>query len=219
MENETLKSWNENADEWIKTLESKRIPSRPFTDKAIVDLLMRLPATKILDCGCGEGWLTRRMAEMGKKSVGIDATLKLIESAKTKSQENFYHLSYEEIIEGEPILESPFDAAVFNFSLYQKSKLDELLKSIRKNISKNGFLIIQTIHPFFLVEQELPYKSQWIADSWKGLSGNFKNGHSWYARTFEDWVSIFIKSELQLHRTIEVTNDEHSPTSVIFVLK
>lgn len=219
MEKEILKSWDENATEWIRILESKKIPSREFTNKAIINLLTELPVSKVLDCGCGEGWLTRSVAKIGKISVGVDATLKLIENAKNKSSESFYQLSYEEVVAGKSIPENPFEAVVFNFCLYKKNGIEELLKIIKKSISKNGFIIIQTMHPFFLTEQKLPYESQWIMDSWKGLSGDFENGHSWYARTFENWISVFTKSGLQLYKTIEVTNYEHSPVSVIFVLK
>lgn len=219
MEKEVLKSWNENANEWIKILESKKIPSRAFTNKAILNLLTELPVSKILDCGCGEGWLTRSMTEIGKKSVGIDATLKLINNAKNSSPESFYQLSFEEIIADKPIPENPFDVAVFNFCLYQKKGMHRLLKKVKESISKNGFVIIQTMHPLFLIQMGLPYESQWIMDSWKGLPGNFKNGHSWYARTLQDWLFVFTKSELQLNKLIEVTNHESLPVSVIFVLK
>lgn len=219
MEKEVLKSWNENAEEWVKIIASKKIPSRMFTNKAILDILKELPVYKILDCGCGEGWLTRNMTEIGKKSVGIDATKELVNHAKNNGPESFYQISFEEVSAGKKIPENPFDAAVFNFCLYQKKGIHKLLKKVKKSIAKNGFVIIQTMHPFFLLHLGLPYESQWIMDSWKGLPGNFKNGHSWYARTTQDWISIFIKSELKLNKLIEVTNNEQVPISVIFVLK
>ena len=219
MNNEVLASWEENANEWIKVINSKRIPSRKFTNKAIVRLLSELPVSKVLDCGCGEGWLTRSMTENGKIAVGADATLALIEKARKEGPEHFYQLSYEDIIAGESIPESPFEAAVFNFCLYSKDGVVDLMKNIKKSISENGFIVIQTLHPFFLKEQKLDYKSQWIDDSWKGLPGNFTNGHPWFARTFGDWVSVFEASGLQLHELTEVTNSELAPISVIFVLK
>ena len=214
-----LKSWNENAGEWIRILDSGKLSSRTFTNEEIVKTLTELPIAKILDCGCGEGWLSRSITKIGKKSIGVDATLELIESAKNKGSESYYRLTYEEIIKGKHIPENPFDAVVFNFSLYQKDNLIRLFKKIGKSITENGFLIIQTLHPFYLMEQNLPYKNQWIQDSWKGLSGDFQNGHKWYARTFESWLSVFTKSDLKLHTITEVTNQEDSPVSVIFVLK
>ena len=127
-------------------------------------------------------------------------------------------MSYEDIILGNPIPEAPYDAAVFNFCLYQKEGLGQLLKQIKNVLSENGYIAVQTLHPFFLLQNKMAYKSQWLDDSLKGLPGNFTDGHSWYARTFESWISVFKKAGLQLHQLQEVTNDDHKPISVIFIL-
>tara|TARA_R110002126_G_scaffold3150_5_gene17598 strand:+ start:3822 stop:4484 length:663 start_codon:yes stop_codon:yes gene_type:complete len=218
MENDIIKSWNKNALEWIKVIDNADIESRKFTNKAILDLIGNSPAIKILDVGCGEGWLTRSLGTMGKFVVGLDAIPELLENAKIKGDGTYYQMSYEDIILGKPIPESPFDAAVFNFCLYQREGLSQLLKQVKKSLSENGYIAIQTLHPYFLLQNNLEYKSQWINDSWKGLPGNFSDGHSWYARTFESWMSAFKKAGLQLHQLQEVTNDDHKPISIIFIL-
>lgn len=218
MGNDIIKSWNKNAFEWIKVIDNADIESRKFTNKAILDLIGNSPAIKILDVGCGEGWLTRSLGTMGKFVVGLDAIPELLENAKIKGDGTYYQMSYEDIILGKPIPESPFDAAVFNFCLYQREGLSQLLKQVKKSLSENGYIAIQTLHPYFLLQNNLEYKSQWINDSWKGLPGNFSDGHSWYARTFESWMSTFKKAGLQLHQLQEVTNDDNKPISIIFIL-
>lgn len=218
MEDNIIKSWNKNAHEWIKVIDNADIESRKFTNKAILELIGNSPVIKILDVGCGEGWLTRSLGDMGKFVVGLDAIPELLENAEKKGQGTYYQMSYEEIILGNPIPEAPFDAAVFNFCLYQREGLSQLLRQVKKSLSENGYIAIQTLHPFFLLQNDLGYKSQWINDSWKGLPGNFTDGHSWYARTFESWISVFKKAGLQLHQLQEVTNDDHKPISVIFIL-
>lgn len=218
MENNIIKSWNKNALEWIKVIENADIESRKFTNKAILQLIGNSPAIKVLDVGCGEGWLTRSLGTMGKYAVGLDAIAQLLENAKKKGGGTYYRMSYEDIILGNPIPEAPYDAAVFNFCLYQKEGLGQLLKQIKNVLSENGYIAVQTLHPFFLLQNKMAYKSQWLDDSWKGLPGNFTDGHSWYARTFESWISVFKKAGLQLHQLQEVTNDDHKPISVIFIL-
>ena len=218
MGNNIIKSWNKNALEWIKVIENADIESRKFTNKAILQLIGNSPAIKVLDVGCGEGWLTRSLGTMGKYAVGLDAIAQLLENAKKKGGGTYYRMSYEDIILGNPIPEAPYDAAVFNFCLYQKEGLGQLLKQIKNVLSENGYIAVQTLHPFFLLQNNMAYKSQWIGDSWKGLPGNFTDGHSWYARTFESWISVFKKAGLQLHQLQEVTNDDHKPISVIFIL-
>ena len=215
-ENSIKTSWEINAAAWIEVMDSQKIPSRKFTNEAIIAILKNTDTKKILDIGCGEGWLTRAITKMGKTAVGVDATIILLDNAKVKGMESYQQLSYEDITEGKKIIEAPFEIAVFNFCIYQNETLIPLLKAVKSSLSKKGEIIIQTLHPFFLIQNQLPYKSQWIHDSWKGLSGNFSHGHQWYARTFEDWNSDFQKAGLVLNEIIEVNNEDAIPISVIF---
>lgn len=215
MSKEILDSWNKNADEWIKVIQNDAIPSRKFTNKAILEMVSELDGKKMVDIGCGEGWLTREMGKLGWEATGLDAIESLVLEAQKKSDESFHVLTYEEIIDGKPMPNASFDAAVFNFCLYLKDGLTELLSNTIKQLSPNGTLVIQTLHPFFLLQNGLPYKSQWLSDSWKGLPGDFTDGHSWYARTLEDWVAELNRLENINFSMKEIANDEEKPISLI----
>ena len=168
-----LDSWKVNAKEWIKALETQAIDSRSITNPAIVDLIERYNPKKVLDAGCGEGWLSIRLQELGISGSGIDATEDLIERAKSKSRMPFYVQSFEQLIQGAPAQGGPFEAVVFNFCLYLKDEVPLLLKAISDNLNGRKLLFIQTLHPFTFIGSESSYKNQWIEDSWKGLKGNF----------------------------------------------
>lgn len=219
MSKEILDSWNKNAGEWIKVIQNDAIPSRKFTNKAILEMVSELDGKKMVDIGCGEGWLTREMGKLGWEATGLDAIESLVLEAQKKSDESFHVLTYEEIIDGKPMPNAPFDAAVFNFCLYLKEGLQQLLTHTLQQLSPNGTLVIQTLHPFFLVQNGLPYESQWLADSWKGLPGNFTDGHSWYARTMEDWVAELNRLENINFSMKEIVNDEEKPISLIIKIK
>ena len=218
--NTIIKSWEINAYEWNRIIEEEKIPSRKFTNKAILNKLVSLKASNILDLGCGEGWLTRLLIATHHNSVtGVDATQMLIEIAKKKGKGNFYQFTYNDIISSQKIPNAPFDVMVFNFSIYSvDEELIQLFKSIKSSLTKHGKIIIQTIHPYFLVDKKLPYKSQDIENAWEGLDGNFTHDHSWYARTFSDWIAVFHQAGLKLISTEEVLND-NKPVSIIFELK
>ncbi|MGC6403309.1 MAG: class I SAM-dependent methyltransferase [Flavobacteriaceae bacterium] len=218
MDNLIIESWNKNADEWVKILDAQKIESRAYTNQAILEVLSNLPGTKIVDMGCGEGWLCRSLTKRGKKAIGIDAVEVLLGVARSRGTQAFYNLSFEQISRGAQIPQAPFDSAVFNFSLYQKEKLEDLLQQVKKHLRKSGNIVIQTLHPYFLLENGLPYKSQLIADSWMGLPGNFSEGHSWYARTIDDWVGIAANSKLKLIDLKETLNQENKPVSLILRL-
>ncbi len=213
-----FESWSINAKEWIRVIENNTIPSRVYTNPAIVNQVKKHAFTKILDVGCGEGWLTRELSDQFTEVVGIDAIDTLIKNARQKGLQYFYTLTYEEIINGTAVPKSPYDAIVFNFSLYQKEEVRDLLNALKRILLPEGKIIIQTLHPHFLKYQNLAYQSQWIDDSWKGLPGNFKNTHRWYARTLEDWIEVFTKSNLSIEDITEVTKDQDELLSIIFTL-
>lgn len=208
-------SWQKNAKEWIKVIDNNRIGSRQFTNKAIVNFLGELPFQRMIDIGCGEGWLTRQITMLNREAAGLDSIDALVQNAKEKGNESFYQMSYEDISGGETIPNGPYDIAVFNFCLYEEEGLPELFNGVKKSLSKNGSIVVQTLHPYFLFHNGLEYKSQSISDSWKGLPGNFIDGHTWYARTFEDWFSVIQESGMKLENLKEITNDQQLPVSLI----
>lgn len=215
MKDDILMSWEENADKWIKTISENTIASRKYTNKAVLNAILKLKGIKIIDIGCGEGWLVKALENHGKKVVGLDATAKLLEHAKLNSNGVFYQMTFEEIAQGTPIPHGPFAIAVFNFCLYQKEGLTTLLTNTKNALVSNGHIIIQTLHPYFLIQQEKKYQSQWLTDSWKGLSGNFTNGHSWYARTLGDWSKTLQAIPDVTIGFKEITDDEDLPVSLV----
>ncbi|MEM9141985.1 MAG: methyltransferase domain-containing protein [Bacteroidota bacterium] len=217
--NSVTTSWDKNAQEWIRVIDADLIPSRKFTNPAILDAVEGLDAKKMLDLGCGEGWLTREVSGMGKKVVGIDASAALLNNARTKGPESYYCLRYEDVVAGQAIPEAPYGTIICNFCLYDKDSLTPLLQKLGAFLDEKGQVLIQTLHPFFLIQQGLPYQSQWLRDSWKGLPGNFTHGHSWYARTLEDWVSTIGKAGMRITQLTEVVNDDQRPISLLLILE
>lgn len=218
-ENEITRSWKLNAQEWSRIIEEEGIASRKFTNPAIVEAVTAFSPLKILDLGCGEGWLTRKLSREENTVSGADATGDLLEAACRKGKQKFYLISYEEIIAGLEIPGAPYNAIVLNFCLYQKNEVPQLLDELKSSLSDDGHIFIQTLHPSFLLSNNLTYEDQWIADSWKGLNGNFIQPHPWYARTFQSWIIMFRDCHYELTEVKEILNENKSPVSVIFILK
>lgn len=219
MKTDVISSWKKNASEWIKVMQENSIASRQFTNQAIVEEIDSTNCKKLVDVGCGEGWLARHMGSKGISVVGVDAIEDLILEAKNKGQEQYHVFTFEDIIEGKQIPGAPFDCAVFNFCLYNKEGLSTLLGHTLDQLQTQGIVLIQTLHPFFLLQNGMPYTSQWLSDSWKGLPGNFEDGHAWYARTFEDWMEVLSHLKNVTYTVKEVLNNEKKPVSLILKIQ
>ncbi len=214
-----IKSWEQNAAEWIKTIQEETIASRKITNPAIIEVLKRYNPSTLLDLGCGEGWLTRKLNEEGIQTVGIDGTSALIERAKLIGSNDYYVQSYEQIINNEPVEGAPYEGVVFNFCLYLKEEVVDILKVIPNYLTNRRLIFIQTLHPFAFPGGDFNYEDQWLDDSWKGLKGSFTSPHKWYYRTLEGWATTFAHSGLSIAEISEpLLPDKSKPASIIFTL-
>ena len=72
---------------------------RHFTDFANMAVALALPAgAKILDVGCGSGWLSEYFARLGYDVTGIDISEDLIRMARERVASVPYHLDHESAI-------------------------------------------------------------------------------------------------------------------------
>ncbi len=217
--NPIVKSWAANAKKWIKTIENSEIESRRLVTNTVIlqSILQQKPAS-VLDIGCGEGWLVNTLTKHKINAIGIDATKALIKNAKTKGKGMFKVMDYETLIKGVDFEAMPFDLISINFALFENKKTAWLIKKLPHYLSKEGKIIIQTLHPFSIATEEA-YKSAWRKDSWKGLKRNFTQPYKWYFRTLADWVKLFTKAGLVLEAIKEPLHPKTGQSaSIVFIL-
>ena len=185
-EQQIQQSWEANADAWIHAIDQNQIESRrAATDEAILQAVLRYEPRRVLDVGCGEGWLTRALANRGVEVVGVDGCNALVDRAILKGGGCFRAIGYDDIIADRAILGQSYDTIVCNFSLLGE-EIGDLLRSLRQAIVSDGHLLIQTIHPFTAC-QEQPYVDGWKIETFDNFGGAFREPMPWYFRTVSSW--------------------------------
>lgn len=180
-------SWMANADAWTRAVREGRIESRRVaTDAAIVAAVVAREPKRVLDLGCGEGWLMRALAEQGIEAVGLDVSMELVVSAEETGGGRYRCCSYDEVIEDPTRAGGPYDAVVCNFSLLG-AELVPLLSALRENLWEGGALVVQTVHPWTAAGDE-PYADGWRTETFDAFGGEFAEPMPWYFRTLESWV-------------------------------
>lgn len=180
------RSWQSNAQAWTRAVREQRIASRRAgTDAAIVDALLASGARRILDFGCGEGWLARVLAARGCDVVGIDASAALVEAARLLGGARYACASYAGLV-ANPGAFGVFDAVACNFALLD-ADLATPLAAARACLRPRGQLFVQTLHP---LGDAGPYSDGWRLEEFSGLEG-FTEPMPWYFRTLSSWFAGF----------------------------
>ncbi len=217
-EKHIITSWHQNAEAWITAIQNEEIESRILiTNKTIVDAVLDKQPKKVLDIGCGEGWLSRALSQEGIDVLGIDVVPALVHKAKALGGARFKVVSYEALSSG--IIQEKFDAVVCNFSLFGYQSVIQLFSGFKNLVNPNGHIIIQTLHPL-VTFREYDYKDGWRTGSWTGFSDKFTNPAPWYFRTLETWTNLFQQHQIELCEIIEPKHPKtQTYVSIIFVGK
>lgn len=183
-------SWVANAPAWSAAVRGGTIPSRRAgTDAAIVAALTAIRPGRVLDVGCGEGWLARALASHGHQVVGIDGSAPLIDAARALGGGEFHVVDYARLgEEAGPAGPGPYDAIVCNFSLLG-ADLSDMLRQLGRLLAPDAPLLVQTVHPFAAVGDG-PYRDGWHEEHFTGFGGAFRVPMPWYFRTIAGWVRL-----------------------------
>jgi 2-polyprenyl-3-methyl-5-hydroxy-6-metoxy-1,4-benzoquinol methylase len=190
-------SWLDNAAAWTTAVREGQIASRRAgTDAAIVDTVLKRRPSRLLDAGCGEGWLSRAIARHGVEVTGFDGSSHLIETAKQSGAAHFLHLTYEDFVAHPAQAGRLFDAVVFNFSLFAEN-IVPVLTAARRVMQKQGSLLIQTVHPFNDAVDE-HYVDGWREENFENMPGEFRTPMPWYFRTMQSWINSVIRAGFRI---------------------
>ena len=211
-----LRSWSANVGAWTDAVRDRKIESRNLvTDDAVVRVVAALDPKTVLDLGCGEGWLARRLSESGAKVTGVDAIPGLIEEAKSAGGGEFFTVSYEEIARG--ALDIRVDVVVANFTLIGKDAVDDVVGAVPGMLNPGGALVVQTLHPHAATGDQ-PYVDGWREGSWSGFGPEFTDPAPWYFRTLASWIALLVSSGLKVSAVHEPVNPlTGKPASLILV--
>lgn len=211
-----IDSWHKNTKPWTNAVRGDQIESRRLvTNLAIVDAVLSRSPTRVLDIGCGEGWLVRALSERGIDATGIDVVPSLIAEATAAGGGNFSVASYEDIAAGS--YRDEVDVVVANFALIGGEAVDQLIHHVPSLLVPAGALVVQTLHPV-VASGDTPYVDGWRSGSWTGFSAEFTDPAPWYFRTIGSWLRLFETAGLPL---VEMREPLHPvtqrPASIIYI--
>jgi ubiquinone/menaquinone biosynthesis C-methylase UbiE len=134
---------------------------------AAVELLDPRPDERILEIGAGQGVLADPVTKAGARYTGVDASPKLIESARRRHGRSGTFLvgDARRLSAVDGLHEAGFDAAVFLLSIQDMDPLEAVLASAGWAVGPEGRIVILMSHPSF----REPRHSGWGYDEGRKL--------------------------------------------------
>lgn len=209
-------SWQDNAGAWTAAVRARAIESRRIaTDAAILGAVSLHRPQKVLDLGCGEGWLVRALGARGIAAFGVDGSAPLIEAASAAGG-SFLQLTYAELIEQPSRCGQGFDLVVANFALFEE-RLEPLLAALREVMTPSGWLLVQTLHPLAAGD---PYRDGWRTEDFRGFGEAAWTPMPWYFRTLSSWVAVLRAGGFALRNLREPSHPQDGrPLSLLLELQ
>ena len=148
--NEEFTLFNQLSDEWwnengkFKILH--QIKSHRMT--YILDQIDNrdIKNLKILDVGCGGGIICEQLARLGAKVTGIDFAPNNIKAAKLHSKKSKLKINYIYKDIEKSKIDEKFDVILMFEVLEHLDNWKKIIKKVKKNLNKNGLIIISTIN-------------------------------------------------------------------------
>jgi SAM-dependent methyltransferase len=133
-----LDAWNPEGDD------GRRLLLNP----AILSLLGDVTGKRVLDAGCGQGYLSRLLAERGAHVVGVDAAQRLVEYAKRLKAERQQGIEYHRRdLSRLGDVGVPFDSVVANMVLLDIADWRAAMANCVGALRGGGRFIFSLHHP------------------------------------------------------------------------
>jgi len=238
------KYWEKDCTTYIKLLGNTDDYPSPYT-RIIVPTLTKLIKqltkinNKVLDIGCGEGYLTRLVSSLKREAFGCDLSPEMIASAKKQNPNlNYWVQDIEK--KNSNLKNSPkFKLIISNLVFTYLKDIDQALNNISQYLDSHSHLIIIIPHPcfyhqenyrWFMEENNKPYRigkyfeeKTYIKEISNGITTHYIH------RTLQTYIKIFTRNQFQLIDFLEpqpqkITNNilkkvNQVPSIAFFVLQ
>jgi SAM-dependent methyltransferase len=140
--------WNSVADDWRIQVgdegdENRRLNSDPVLWKFAGDVRGR----RVLDAGCGTGYLTKKLHDSGAHVTGVDFSNRMVEIAREANPQLDFRVDC--CSELRTCNDDEFDLLVSNYVLMDVAELDGCVRAFARVLKPRGVAVVVFSHPCF----------------------------------------------------------------------
>ena len=221
---ETRDFWNRVASDWrIQVGEDGDVNRRLNSDPVLWKFIGKVRGLRVLDAGCGTGYLTKKLHDSGAEVTGIDFSEKMIEAARNTNPALDFHV--DSCSELRSIQDASIELLVSNYVIMDTPDLSGTLSAFGRVLVSGGIAVLVFSHPCFpgarayLQEDGLTTTYRWpepyfephrcIDPPW----AHFKEEFIWFHRPLSEYWKAFSRAGFEVrdfdepHASPEVLHD------------
>ena len=144
-------TWEENADFWVQIIRGDHDRYRTsLTNAAVLDAIGPATGLRILDAGCGEGYMARELASQGADVLGVDSSANLIEAAAglTSTDGHAPRFLVSDVADLDVASDS-YDLVLCNHLMNDLRDPSDAIKELARVLKPRGRIVILMLHPCF----------------------------------------------------------------------
>ena len=157
------KGWDDIAEWWVSRYSAKGDVNREWViDPALLRILGDVRGMRILDAGCGTGYLGRILAKRGARVDGVDVSGGQLEAARAEEKRAplGIRLHRADLARLSMFRGGTFDTAVSNIVLQDVLHLRAAVREIHRVLRPGGRCVFSITHPAF----EAPVPGRWVIE-------------------------------------------------------
>ena len=194
--------------EFVAEREKKGIEHDPVVP-GLLDIIGDVSGLKVLDAGCGEGYLARILANRGAQVTGIDISPRLIQMAQAKNVEGTIVYRVADLSQPLPEYRRHFDVIASHLVLNDVYDYRGFIATLETAVKPGGRCVLSMNNPYsFVIRSHVTnYFDSGKTFPYRGLSEEGIKVH-FYQRTLEEYMDAFLSTGFQLQRLVDIPTPE-----------
>lgn len=218
---EAIRRWNVHARRLLPLADFDPEEGDPhrivLLNPALFALLPDVNGKRVLDAGCGEGYLCRKLARLGARVTGVDYSEEMLAMARERTDPAlgicYLHGNCEHMDFLDP---SSYDLVVSNMMLMDLADHEAALTSMHRALVEGGILVLSISHPCFTtpdcgwVKDDEGNKLYWKVDRYfaegayeQPMPPDAEDGLILFHRTLSTYLRTLLRTGFTLVDVIE----------------
>jgi 2-polyprenyl-3-methyl-5-hydroxy-6-metoxy-1,4-benzoquinol methylase len=171
----------------------------------LLELLGNINNRKVLDAGCGDGYLARVLAALGAQVTGIDLSPQLIKMARGKNPDGDIDYRVADLSQPLPDDAGHFDAVASYLVLNDVRDYRGFVATLAAVLRPGGQLVLAINNPYGAVIRKhvADYFDSGAVSPYLGLWGAGIKAY-YYHRTLADYLDAFLAAGLRLTKLADI---------------